>query len=225
MEEALGEIERQTRATVLFIEDEAIPAMDLESVVRDLGHDVACVATTHVEAVALARRTRPRLILADIALKDDSSGIDAVNEILAEMRTSVIFVTAFPERLLTGDRVQPTALITKPFRRSTLKATISQALFFDGDFATIDVQEASPATSRSGDLASGTRGDNADQAIAAASADLARADVAPLEAPVQVEVRGGRLVSTPGTTSAATIGAAGVEALRRQHHKTATRLA
>jgi DNA-directed RNA polymerase specialized sigma24 family protein/CheY-like chemotaxis protein len=129
--EALSEIEKQTRARVLIIEDEPIIAMDIETIVRDLGHEVTGVAVTRDEAVALAMEDRPGLVLADIQLADDSSGIDAVKDILAEFNVPVIFITAFPERLLTGERPEPTFLITKPFQRSTVKAAISQALFFD----------------------------------------------------------------------------------------------
>ena len=43
----------------------------------------------------------------------------------------VIFVTAFPERLLTGTKPEPTFLVRKPFNPEALKAVISQALFFD----------------------------------------------------------------------------------------------
>ena len=129
--EAIAEIERQTHADVLIIEDEPIIAMDLETIVRDLGHNVTGVAVTRDEAVAQARAHRPGLVLADIQLADDSSGIDAVKDILSEFQVPVIFITAFPERLLTGERPEPTFLITKPFQRSTVKAAISQALFFD----------------------------------------------------------------------------------------------
>ncbi|HEY0116233.1 MAG TPA: response regulator, partial [Allosphingosinicella sp.] len=129
--EALEEIERQTRAEVLIIEDEPIIAMDIETIVRDLGHAVVGVAVTRDEAVSLALAKRPGLVLADIQLADDSSGIDAVKDILAEFQVPVIFITAFPERLLTGERPEPTFLITKPFQRSTVKAAIAQALFFD----------------------------------------------------------------------------------------------
>ena len=129
--EAMAEIEKQTRARVLIIEDEPIIAMDVETIVRDLGHEVTGVAVTRDEAVALAMEDRPGLVLADIQLADDSSGIDAVKDILAEFQVPVIFITAFPERLLTGERPEPTFLITKPFQRSTVKAMISQALFFD----------------------------------------------------------------------------------------------
>lgn len=129
--DALAEIDQQTRARVLIIEDEPIIAMDIEAIVRDQGHEVTGVAVTRDEAVALAMDERPGLVLADIQLADDSSGIDAVKDILAQFSVPVIFITAFPERLLTGERPEPTFLITKPFQRSTVKAMISQALFFD----------------------------------------------------------------------------------------------
>lgn len=135
--EALAEIDRQTHARVLIIEDEPIIAMDIESIVRDLGHEVTGIAVTRDEAVTLAEADRPGLVLADIQLADDSSGIDAVADILADIDVPVIFITAFPERLLTGQRPEPTFLITKPFQQATLKATIAQALFFD--LATVPV--------------------------------------------------------------------------------------
>jgi CheY-like chemotaxis protein len=69
-------------------------------------------------------------VLADIQLADGSSGLDAVNEILSTIDVPVIFITAYPERLLTGDRPEPTYLVTKPFQESTVRAAISQALFF-----------------------------------------------------------------------------------------------
>ena len=128
--EATEEIERQTRARILIIEDEPIIALDLEALARDLGHDVVGVAATRAEAVALARSVRPGLVLADVRLADGSSGIDAVNDILAAESLPVIFITAFPERLLTGERPEPTFLVTKPFNPDMVKALISQALFF-----------------------------------------------------------------------------------------------
>jgi hypothetical protein len=73
--EALAEIERQTRAEVLIIEDEPIIAMDIETIVRDLGHSVTGVAVTRDEAVSQALARRPGLVLADIQLADDSSAL------------------------------------------------------------------------------------------------------------------------------------------------------
>jgi CheY-like chemotaxis protein len=89
------------------------------------------MARTRAQAVREAERSRPGLILADIQLADKSSGLDAVNDILDEFEVPVIFITAYPERLLTGQKPEPTFLLTKPFSDDTLKALISQALFFD----------------------------------------------------------------------------------------------
>jgi CheY-like chemotaxis protein len=116
------------QASVMIIEDEAIIALHIRSLVEGLGHSVTGVARTRTEAVALAEKTRPELVLADISLADGSSGIDAVKDILAAMSVPVIFITAFPERLLTGERPEPTYLITKPFEPETVIATIGQAL-------------------------------------------------------------------------------------------------
>jgi CheY-like chemotaxis protein len=121
-------ITNSLQASVMIIEDEAIIALHIRSIVEGLGHSVTGIARTRTEAVALAERTRPELVLADISLADGSSGIDAVKDILGAMSVPVIFITAFPERLLTGERPEPTYLITKPFEPETVIATIGQAL-------------------------------------------------------------------------------------------------
>jgi DNA-directed RNA polymerase specialized sigma24 family protein/CheY-like chemotaxis protein len=126
------EIAQQVATSVLIIEDEPIIAMDIESLVKDLGHKTVGIARTHGEAVRLASGTRPGLILADIQLADGSSGLEAVNEILRSFDVPVIFITAYPERLLTGERPEPAFLIAKPYQTETVRASISQALFFTG---------------------------------------------------------------------------------------------
>ena len=122
-------IEKQDAAKVLIIEDEPIIAADIRRIVTGMGHDVVGVADTHAEAVALATDTSPALILADIQLADGSSGVEAVDEIHTKVVVPVVFITAYPERLLTGDRVEPPFLITKPFRPRAVEAAIAQALF------------------------------------------------------------------------------------------------
>lgn len=128
VDEARSAIEDALSAEVLIIEDESIIAMHIKQIVESLGHTVVGIVRTHAEAVAAAKEKRPELVLADISLADGSSGIDAVKEILAEQDVPVIFITAFPERLLTGSRPEPTYLITKPFEPETVVATIGQAL-------------------------------------------------------------------------------------------------
>lgn len=128
---ALKEMERSLLGRVMIIEDETIIAMDIQSIVQSMGHRVTGVARTRDQAVALARRERPDLVLADIQLADNSSGIDAVNEILAELGDlPVIFITAFPERLLTGERPEPAFLISKPYLEEQVRSAVSQAMFF-----------------------------------------------------------------------------------------------
>jgi DNA-directed RNA polymerase specialized sigma24 family protein len=131
LDEASREISRQVATDIMIIEDEPLIALDIEQMVQDLGHRVTGIARTHKEAVALFQSSSPKMVLADIQLADGSSGIDAVNEILKTSSVPVIFITAFPERLLTGERPEPTFLVTKPFNPDMVKALISQALFFD----------------------------------------------------------------------------------------------
>ncbi len=130
MRTALDEITRQPTTRVLIIEDEPIISLDLQSIVREMGHRVVAVATTRDEAVNAARRTEPGLVLADIKLADGSSGIDAVRQILSELTVPIVFITAYPERLLTGERPEPTFLVTKPFVPETVRVAVSQALLF-----------------------------------------------------------------------------------------------
>lgn len=131
IEAANAEIAGQLATEVLIIEDEPLIAHDLRSIVEELGHRVVGMARTHREAVSAIGTARPGLILADIQLADGSSGLDAVNEILDALSTPVIFVTAYPERFLTGAPPEPAFLVTKPFSVESLKAVISQALFFN----------------------------------------------------------------------------------------------
>jgi CheY-like chemotaxis protein len=128
--EAVAQIDSEQKTRALIIEDEPMIMMQLEDLVASLGHQVCGTATTHSEAIKAVEANQPGLVLADIQLADGSSGLDAVEEILGSSKVPVVFITAYPERLLTGDRIEPTYLVTKPFREQTVRAAISQALFF-----------------------------------------------------------------------------------------------
>ena len=131
LETARAAMRRQPPTRVLIVEDESVIALNLSDIVAEAGHEIVGVAATEREAVEMARREKPGLVLADIQLRDGSSGLDAVRRILAEMVVPVIFITAFPERLLTGERPEPTFLVTKPFDAGTVTVTMSQALLAD----------------------------------------------------------------------------------------------
>lgn len=131
IETARREVAQQIATDVLIIEDELLIAAELKRLMLELGHRVAGIARTHREAVDQAKANRPGLILADIQLADGSNGVDAVNEILSWRRVPVVFITAYPERLLTGRRPEPTFLMPKPFHVDDVRAAVSQALFFE----------------------------------------------------------------------------------------------
>jgi CheY-like chemotaxis protein len=131
VEQSGRELAAEIATNVLIIEDDTFIAMELETLVEGLGHHVLGVARTHAEALALTAKERPGLILADIQLADGSSGLEAVNELLTKFESPVIFITAYPERFLTGERPEPAFLIAKPFQPATVSAIASQALFFD----------------------------------------------------------------------------------------------
>lgn len=128
---AYEEMAKSASGRILIIEDEAIIAMDLETMMSELGHQVVGIARTEKGALGLAEKESFDLILSDIQLADNSSGIDAVNRILAEQgEHPVIFVTSFPERLLTGEGPEPAFLISKPYTEEQVKSAVSQAMFF-----------------------------------------------------------------------------------------------
>ena len=134
-EAALTDIAGDTATSVLIIEDEPLIAMQLETLVEGLGHSVLGTAATRAQAQALVGAQRPGLVLADIQLADGSSGLDALDDVLALADVPAIVITAFPERLLTGESREPTFLITKPFREDSVRAAIAQALFFHAPVA------------------------------------------------------------------------------------------
>lgn len=127
---AVEEIDRESNTQVLIIEDKPLISMQLEDLVTSLGHEICGTAATRTQALEVVAERTPGLVLADIQLADGSSGLDAVDDILGMGEVPVIFITAYPERLLTGDRPEPTYLVTKPFQEQTVRAAISQALFF-----------------------------------------------------------------------------------------------
>jgi CheY-like chemotaxis protein len=131
VEQSGRELAAEIATNVLIIEDDTLIAMELETLVEGLGHQVLGVARTRAEALSLTKKTQPGLILADIQLADGSSGLDTVNELLTAFEAPVIFITAYPERFLTGERPEPAFLIAKPFQPATVSAIASQALFFE----------------------------------------------------------------------------------------------
>ena len=133
LERGARDIARGLAARILIIEDEPIIAMDLETIVEDLGHKVVGVARARRQAVALAAERKPELIMADIQLEDGASGLEAVNEILTTASKPVVFITAHPGKYLSAsaNRPEPASILSKPFSPDSVRAAVSKALFFD----------------------------------------------------------------------------------------------
>lgn len=128
LNDARRELQRVASVRVLVIEDEAVIALDVADIVRNAGHEVVGIAATEKAAVELAKKHSPHLVLADIQLRGSDSGISAVKEIMRAVSVPVIFVTGYPERLLTGTQLEPAFVISKPFDPDLLRAAIAQAL-------------------------------------------------------------------------------------------------
>lgn len=123
------EILNSIYADILIIEDEALVACDLSIILRELGHNVLPVAATREEAVRTAQYHTPSLILADIELANESSGVDAVREICSERAVPTIFITAYPERLIVINKPEVTILLPKPYQPDVVKRAVNRALF------------------------------------------------------------------------------------------------
>jgi CheY-like chemotaxis protein/DNA-directed RNA polymerase specialized sigma24 family protein len=135
VENAVIDLATETPASVLIVEDEPIISMDLAGIIEEMGHSVAGVAVTRREAVAAMSKTSPDLVLADLQLADGTSGIDAVNDILSQVRVPIVYITAHSERLLDGAGAEPLFLVTKPFAAHSVKAAVGQALLLAEDQA------------------------------------------------------------------------------------------
>jgi CheY-like chemotaxis protein len=124
-------IEAEAGAQILIIEDEGPIALDLQSIVEDMGHTVCGIAAEKSTALEIALRESPDLILSDLRLRGEDDGISTVHDILTSMDVPVIFVTAYPERMLTGNRLEPTFIIPKPYNVRALKTAIGHSLVFE----------------------------------------------------------------------------------------------
>lgn len=83
---------------VMVVDDHAVVRAGLKTLLELSGrYAVAGEAATASEAVELARRVRPRIVIMDVRLKD-GSGIEACREILAESpQTKVVMLTSYPD--------------------------------------------------------------------------------------------------------------------------------
>ena len=119
------------KTDILVVEDESIVSKDIQYSLKKLGYNVVGAAATGEKAVELAGETRPDLVLMDIMLKGDMSGIDAAEQIRSKYTIPVIYLTAYAdEKTLAKAKVtEPYGYIIKPFKEIDVHTSIEMALY------------------------------------------------------------------------------------------------
>ena len=116
---------------ILVVEDEALVALGVSSLMEDMGHEVCGVATSVAEAVELSRAHGPDLVLMDVNLQEGGNGIDAAHQLRAfERPPIVLFLTSYvdSETRRRMEEAQPFGIVQKPYAESQLQQTVAKAL-------------------------------------------------------------------------------------------------
>lgn len=115
---------------ILVVEDEQIIAADLTNKLRRMGHEVVGTAIAGHEAIKLAERVVPDLVLMDVQLEDGMTGTETARTIQERTGAKIIFLTAFPGVFLDDPArmAGPGICLGKPFSRTQLECALSAAL-------------------------------------------------------------------------------------------------
>ena len=129
----MSKLERILDSTksILIVEDESILAIGMEYSLEDFGYEVSGIATSYESAIKHVKENLPDLVLMDIKIKGDKTGIDAAKVIWQEYKTPVVFLTSYSSEKMITDAMdtEPYGYLLKPYRDKELKATIEIALY------------------------------------------------------------------------------------------------
>lgn len=116
---------------ILVVEDESIVAKDIQVCLTKLGYNVVGVFSTGEEAVDAARSLKPDLVMMDIMLKGEMSGVEAADLIRKSNDIPVIFLTAYTDRdtVDKAKETEPYGYIIKPFKEIDIQTAIEIALY------------------------------------------------------------------------------------------------
>lgn len=116
---------------ILVVEDEAIVSKDIQQSLKKLGYNIVGASATGEKAIELAMEHKPDLVLMDIMLKGEMSGIEAAEKIKESLNIPVIYLTAYAdENTLSKAKVtEPYGYIIKPFKEIDLHTSIEMALY------------------------------------------------------------------------------------------------
>lgn len=127
------------RKKILIVEDQLIITMDLEYMLEELGYEVCGICTSYEDAVSAIKTSHPDLLLVDIILSGQKTGIDLAHEINQTYRVPFIFLTSHADRstIEAAKSTKPAGYIVKPFNRNDVYASIEIA------FNHVETQEES----------------------------------------------------------------------------------
>jgi two-component system, LytTR family, response regulator LytT len=120
-----------SKTNILIVEDESIVAKDIQHSLKKLGYTVVGMCSTGEDAIRTAEEVKPDLVLMDIMLKGDMSGIEAAGQIREKLNIPVIYLTAYAdESTLSKAKVsEPYGYIIKPFKEIDLHTSIEMAIY------------------------------------------------------------------------------------------------
>lgn len=126
--DARATLDTDVHGSVMIIEDEPLIAEGIADLVRGMGAEVIAMVRSCEQAISQAEMLRPNAVLADFDLGGGGTGLDAVKAISADHDTIAIFITAFPEEVLTGEDYEPAFVLTKPYRERALRTALAYSL-------------------------------------------------------------------------------------------------
>lgn len=115
---------------ILLVEDDFLVSMEMETGLEEAGYEVAGIAATAEDAVALAAERRPALVVMDIRLAGDRDGVDAALEIYRTLGIRSIFASAHgdTQTRARAEAARPLGWVAKPYRVETLLKAVEEAL-------------------------------------------------------------------------------------------------
>ncbi len=120
-----------SKSNILIVEDESIVAKDIQHSLKKLGYTVVEICSNGEDAIRMAEELKPNLVLMDIMLKGDMTGIEAASVIREKFNIPIIYLTAYAdESTLTKAKVsEPYGYIIKPFKEIDLHTSIEMAIY------------------------------------------------------------------------------------------------
>jgi PAS domain S-box-containing protein len=117
-------------ALILIVEDDSLTALDIRNTLERIGYRVPDPVISGAEAVSKATELKPDLIIADISLRGELNGIDAVRQIQKTIDVPVIYLTAYssPEMFRRALGTNLFGYLVKPVSMDDLHTTIETAL-------------------------------------------------------------------------------------------------